>query len=167
MAMKRTISEISNRRRFVTACLVIFTTGGLLLAPSSEAQGGDKFKARLAPAPALGVQGGATAVAGLGSASATLSGRKLTLTGSFEKMASAATAAKLGLGLITGARGDLILDLRLTKAPQSTPAGTSGTIAGSFDLTPAQVEALRKGKLYIQINSEGAPNGHLLGWLLK
>jgi hypothetical protein len=26
---------------------------------------------------------------------------------------------------------------------------------------------LKKGKMYIQINSEGAPNGHLLGWLLK
>jgi hypothetical protein len=26
---------------------------------------------------------------------------------------------------------------------------------------------LKAGKVYIQINSEGAPNGHLLGWLLK
>jgi hypothetical protein len=82
-------------------------------------------------------------------------------------MASAATAAKLGMGLATGARLDLVYDLTITKSPQATPPGTSGTIAGSFDLTPAQVDALKAGKLYIQINSEGAPNGHLLGWLLK
>ena len=98
---------------------------------------------------------------------ATLSGRKLTVTGTFEKMASAPTVAKLGLGLAPGARLDLLYDLTLTKSPQATPPGTSGTIAGSIDLTPAQVDALKKGKMYIQINSEGAPNGHLLGWLLK
>jgi hypothetical protein len=91
----------------------------------------------------------------------------MTVNGTFEKMASPATVAKVGLGLATGARLDLILDLTVTKAPQSTPPGTTGTIAGSFDLTPAQVDALKQGKLYIQINSEGAPNGHLLGWLLK
>jgi hypothetical protein len=55
----------------------------------------------------------------------------------------------------------------ITKSPNATPPGTSGTITGSMDLTPAQVDALKAGKLYIQINSEGAPNGHLLGWLLK
>lgn len=139
----------------------------LLAAVSSRAQSGEKFNARLAPAPALGLRGGGSAVAGIGSATATLSGRKLTVTGSFEKMVSPATTAKLGLGLITGARGDFIFDITVTAAPQSNPAGTSGTIAGSFDLTPAQVDAFKQGKLYIQINSEGAPNGHLLGWLLK
>jgi hypothetical protein len=136
------------------------------------AQGGEKYKARLAPAPPLGLggRGGpppSSFVAGIGSAQATLSGRKLTLTGTFEKMATPATIAKVGLGLATGARLDLILDLAVTKAPAATPPGTSGTIAGTFDLTPAQVEGLKSGKMYIQINSEGAPNGHLLGWLLK
>src|SRR5262252_2489978 len=87
---------------------------------------GDQYKARLAPAPPLGLRGerGATPssfVAGIGNASATLSGKKLTINGSFEKMASAATAAKVGLGLATGARLDLIYDLTITKSPQSTP----------------------------------------------
>jgi hypothetical protein len=45
--------------------------------------------------------------------------------------------------------------------------GNTGTISGTFDLTPDQVDALKKGRLYVQIQSEGAPNGHLLGWLLK
>jgi hypothetical protein len=148
----------------IVVCLMVLVLGASVLAQSPE-----KYKVRLAPAPPLGIQSrpASAAVAGIGSATATLSGRKLTVNGSFEKMASAPTVAKLGLGLAPGARLDLLYDLTLTKAPQGTPAGTSGTIAGSIDLTPAQVEALKKGKMYIQINSEGAPNGHLLGWLLK
>ena len=154
----------------IMVCLAVLAMGATLLA-----QGGDKFKARLAPAPPLGLRGErgsafptpASFVAGLGSASATLSGKKLSVTGTFEKMASPPTVAKVGLGLAPGARLDLILDLKLTKSATSTPPGTSGTIDGTFELTPAQVDGLKKGKLYIQINSESAPNGHLLGWLLK
>ena len=134
---------------------------GLLIAISLQAQSGDKFKTRLSPVPALGIQ--PATVAGVGSASATLTGRKLTVTGTFEKMASPATVAHLCLGQITGARGDSVFDLTVSK----TGDGNTGTIAGAFDLTPQQVDALRKGRLYVQIHSEGAPNGHLLGWLLK
>ena len=128
---------------------------------SLQAQTGEKFKGRLAPVPALGIA--PAAVAGVGSSSATLTGRKLTVSGTFEKMASAATVAHLCVGPITGVRGESVFDLTISK----TGEGTSGTIAGTFDLNPAQVEELRKGKYYIQIHSEGAPNGHLLGWLLK
>jgi hypothetical protein len=44
--------------------------------------------------------------------------------------------------------------------------GTNGTITGSLELTPRQIEALEKGSLYIQIHSEKAPEGNLWGWLL-
>jgi hypothetical protein len=128
---------------------------------SLQAQSGDKFKGRLAPVPALGIS--QTVIAGVGSAAATLSGKKLTVSGTFEKMASAATAAHLCLGPITGARGDSVFDLTVSK----TGDGTTGTIAGSFDLTPQQIDALKKGRFYVQIHSEGAPAGHLMGWLLK
>jgi len=128
---------------------------------SLQAQGGDKFKTRLSPVPALGIS--PNSVAGVGSASATLAGRKLTVSGTFEKMASAATVAHLCSGPITGVRGDSVFDLTVTKSGE----GTSGSIAGTFDLSPEQVDALRKGRLYVQIHSEGAPDGHLLGWLLK
>ena len=163
-------------KKKIIVCLAILALGASLVAALPiQAQGGDKYKVRLAPAPPLGLRGErgtafptpASFVAGIGSAAATLSGKKLSVTGAFEKMASPPTAAKVGLGLAPGARLDLILDLQLTKAATSTPPGTSGTIAGTFDLTPAQVEGLKKGKMYIQINSESAPNGHLLGWLLK
>jgi CHRD domain len=175
MKLTRTVFVRTNRRRFLTTCLATLALCPAFLPSTSLAQGGNQYKARLAPAPPLGLRGErgtdrptpASYVAGIGSASATLSGRKLTVTGSFEKMASAPTVAKVGVGLATGARLDLVYDLTVTKAPQATPPGTSGTIAGSVELTPAHVEALKEGKLYIQINSESAPNGHLLGWLLK
>ncbi len=130
-------------------------------AVSLHAQGGDKYKGRLAPVPALGIP--APTVAGVGTLAATLSGKKLTLSGTFDKMASAATTAKLCSGQITGARGECTTDLTLSK----TGDGKTGTIAGTLDLTPQQVDALKKGKLYVQVQSEGAPNGHLMGWLLK
>jgi hypothetical protein len=153
--------------------LLAISTG--LLVSSALAQGANQYKARLAPAPPLGLRGergtdrptAASHVAGLGSATATLSGRKLTVTGSFENMVSPPTVAKVGVGLATGARLDLVYDLTMTKSSTGTPPLTSGKISGSVDLTPAHVDALKAGKVYIQINSEGAPNGHLLGWLLK
>ena len=121
---------------------------GLLMAACVYAQGTDKFKGRLAPVPALGVS--PATVAGVGNASATLSGKKLTVTGAFENMASPATEAHLFLSPITGVRGDSILDLTLSK----TGDGKTGTISGSFDLTPQQIDALKKGRLYVQIHSE-------------
>ena len=133
----------------------------LFLTMSAAAQNEEKFKTRLSPVPALGIQ--PATVAGVGSAAATLTGRKLSVTGSFEKMASPATEAHLCLGQLTGVRGDSVFDLMVMKAE----TGNIGTIAGTFDLTPEQVDALRKGRFYVQIHSEGAPNGHLLGWLLK
>ncbi len=42
-----------------------------------------------------------------------------------------------------------------------------GSITGTLSLTAEQVESLRKGKLYIQIHSEKAPDGNLWGWLLR
>jgi hypothetical protein len=163
-------------KKTITACLTALMIGAsLFVALPVGAQGVEKYHARLAPAPPLGLRGErggefptpASHVIGAGSASATLTGSKLTVTGTFQGMATPATEAKVGLGLAPGARLDLILDLKLTKSPEATPAGTSGLVEGAFDLTPAQVDGLKKGKLYIQINSVGAPKGHLLGWLLK
>jgi hypothetical protein len=132
---------------------------GLLLFPLlAPAQNQETFKIRMAPvARDVAMQ---KTVAGSGSATATLSGNKLTINGTFDGMPSAATAAKIHRGLTTGVRGSPFLDLTVTKADK-------GTISGSFDLTPEQVQYLKQGKLYIQINSEKAPDGTLWGWLLK
>jgi hypothetical protein len=125
------------------------------------AQGGEKFKTRLSPVP-LGGGVSRNAVDGVGSASAALSGNTLTITGSFEGLKSAATIAKVHQGIAMGARGAAIFDLMVTQAQK-------GSISGTLKLTPQQVEALKKGQLYIQIHSMGAPeNGaNLWGWLVK
>ena len=62
-------------RKTITAhsTLVLASVLMLLAAVHSRAQSGEKFNARLAPAPALGLRGGGSAVAGIGSATATRS----------------------------------------------------------------------------------------------
>ena len=98
-------------------------------------------------------------IAGGGSATAILAGNKLSITGSFEGLRTPATIAQLHQGRGTGVRGPAIFDLTVTRA-------TNGSISGSFELTAEQVENLRKGRFYVQINSEKAPDGNLWGWLL-
>ena len=140
---------------------IVLLAALLWLTNSAAAQSEQKFKTRLSPVPALGIQ--PATVAGVGTASATLTGRKVTVIGSFEKMASPATVGHLCLGQLPGVRGESVFDLTVAK----TGDGTSGTFSGTFDLTAEQIDALKKGRFYVQIHSEGAPNGHLLGWLLK
>lgn len=121
-------------------------------------QAQETFKVRLSPVPIdLAMRANVT---GKGSASAVLAGKKLSINGSFEGFSSPATVAHLHQGPVTAVRGPSIGDLTVSKA-------TSGTITGSIDLTVEQLENLRKGRLYIQIHSEKAPDGNLWGWLLK
>jgi hypothetical protein len=141
-------------RQVLTALIGI---GAVWVPHSQAAQNEEKFKTRLAPV-ALDATMRAT-VAGTGSVAATLAGTKLSITGTFEGLLSPATAAHIHLSRVTGIRGPSILDL--TVSP-----GTSGTISGTFELTPDQVDSLKKSKFYIQINSEKAPEGNLWGWLM-
>ena len=122
------------------------------------AQNQERFKARLSTVPMDGGMRGS--VAGSGAASAVLAGTKVTITGTFAGLISPATAARLHSSLATGVRGASFGELTVSKA-------TSGTITGSIDLTAEQVQNLRKGRLYIQVSSEKAPDGNLWGWLLK
>jgi len=139
--------------------VIAAVSAALLLMPFSvDSQTLQNFKVRMSPVPRdIAMQ---KVVAGSGSASATLSGNKLTITGTFEGMPSPATQARIHRGVATGVRGSPFLDLTVTKT-------TNGTITGSFDLTAEQVEFLKQGKLYIQIDSEKAPDGTLWGWLLR
>jgi hypothetical protein len=147
---------MTTARRAITALLAV---GWLACGVSAIAQGNDKFAARLGWVPIAG----ADRVSGKGTAAATLSGRALTITGSFEGLGGPATVARLHEGIAKGARGRAVGDLVITKA-------TSGTISGSVTLTAEQVDALRQGRLYIQIHGDKglAPDGaNLWGWLLK
>jgi len=129
----------------------------LCLGTFALAQSAAVFKTRLGPV-AMDATMRAT-VAGAGSASARLTGSRLVVTGSFEGLLSPATIAQVRRSPVTGVRGPAVFDLTVAKA-------TSGTINGSFDLTPEQLEDLRKGRLYVQLHTEKPPDGHLWGWLL-
>jgi hypothetical protein len=145
------------RRLFMRKRGLVLATG-MMLALCAVAQTSETFKARLAPVAmdaAMKVN-----IAGSGSATAILAGSKLTVNGSFEGLKSAATMAHIHQGTATGVRGPKILDLTVSKA-------MSGNFSGSFDLTPEQLDSLKKGKWYVQIHSEKAPDGNLWGWLLK
>jgi hypothetical protein len=129
-----------------------------VLGVTAAAQSGKSFRTRLAPVP-IDVTMQAT-IAGSGTVTATLTGSRLTVTGTFEGLKSPATIAKLRKSPVRGVRGPDILDLTVTQA-------TAGSVNGAFDLTPQQVADLQGGRLYVQINSERAPDGNLWGWLLE
>jgi hypothetical protein len=130
----------------------------LLAARPGAPQTVERFKVRLTTVPMDG--GMRNTVAGSGSASATLAGAKLSISGTFDGLKSQATTAKLNGGVARGVRGNPIADLQVTRS-------TKGSITGAVDLTPEQVKSLRDGKLYIEVASEKAPEGNLWGWLLK
>jgi hypothetical protein len=125
-----------------------------------SAQAARTFKARLSPVP-LDVAMQAT-VAGTGSVSAVLTGTKLAITGAFEGLKSPATIAQVHRSPVRGVRGPVAFDLSVTKGSE----GTSGTLTGSIELTQIQLTDLEKGRLYVQLHSEKAPDGNLWGWLL-
>jgi hypothetical protein len=97
-------------------------------------------------------------VAGTGSATAVLTGTKLTVTGTFDGLKSPATIVQIHKGQ-RGVRGPAVLDLQATK-------GTSGQISGTVDLNAQQIQDLQNNRLYIQLHSEKAPDGNLWGWLM-
>ena len=129
----------------------------LSICAPAGAQGGEQFKARLAPVP---VEASTLAtITGSGAVTAVLAGNKLSIAGTFERLTSPATVAHLHNGP-KGVRGPVAFTLTVSKA-------TSGTISASLELKPDQIQDLRQGKFYVQIHSEKAPDGIVWGWLLK
>ena len=116
----------------------------------------NQFRARLSVVPIdVAMQ---NVIAGSGSVTATLAGNKITVTGTFTDLKSPATVARIHVAP-RGMRGPAQFDLQVS-------SGTSGTITGTFELTPAQVQDLTSNRMYIQLHSEKAPDGNLRGWLL-
>jgi len=122
-----------------------------------SAQSPEAFKVRLAMMPIDVATRGL--VTGSGSGSAVLEGRQLTLSGSFAGMRGLATVARVHEGPMKGVRGLALFDLTVASEPE-------GLFSGELDLSPEEVESLRQGRLYVQINSVSAPDGNLWGWLL-
>jgi hypothetical protein len=125
------------------------------IAQTTSGQGA-AFKARLSPMPVE--TSTAASIKGSGSVVGTLSGSTLTISGTFEGMKSPATLAQIHMG-VRGVRGPVEFDLDVDKSP-------GGTLRGSIALTKIQIDTLKKGRYYIQIHAEKAPEGNLWGWLL-
>jgi hypothetical protein len=116
-----------------------------------------QYRARLSVVPLdIAMQ---STIAGSGTATATLKGTTLTISGTFSGLRTAATVARVHRSPKTAMRGVPIGDLTAT-------AGTSGTISGSLELSKEQTDDLAAGRLYIQLHSQKAPDGNLWGWLL-
>jgi len=131
---------------------------GLSFGLCAQTPASQTFRTRLAPV-AIDVAMRAN-ITGPGSLTALLAGSKLTIHGTFDGLRGPATVAHIHQGPVTGVRGPAILELIVSKA-------ASGAVSGSFDLTSQQIESLEKGRWYVQIHSQKAPDGNLWGWLLK
>ena len=133
--------------------LAVFLLGGL----SGAASAADVYASRLT---AVAYDGAMRAnVQGDGHVSATLNGGSLTVTGDFAGLPSAASSVKLYSGSGIGVPGDAIFDLQLSGQNQ-------GSISGTVKLNASQLAAFRKGHVYVQLDSQKAPEGNLWGWLL-
>jgi hypothetical protein len=97
---------------------------------------------------------------GKGTATATLEGDMLSISGSFAGLTGPATKARLSVSRGPGIPGTPLVDLMLT-------GDVAGKVTGRTKLDAGQLAALRSRKLYIQIDTEKMPSGHLWGWLLE
>jgi hypothetical protein len=138
-------------RFFFTALLSFCVAAGAAAAADQV------FASRLTPVAYDGAM--RANVQGDGQVSATLSGNKLTVTGSFTGLPSPATGAGLYSGPGIGVPGMPLQNLTLT-------GQTEGSVSGTVTLNAKQLAAFRQGHVYMQLNSQKAPDGNLWGWLL-
>jgi hypothetical protein len=141
--------------RLMTRAVV--TVLALVAFTASSGAQTTQYRVRLSPVPIdIPMQ---SSIAGSGTATATLKGTALAVTGTFSGLRTPATVARVHRGPRTAMRGPAIGDLTIT-------AATSGSITGSLELTKEQIDDLAAGRLYIQLHSQKAPDGNLWGWLL-
>ena len=126
-----------------------------LVASLAHAQS-SLFRARLSEVPVTPQT--YRTITGVGEVFATVNGSTLSLTGTYEGMSSAASAAHVH-NAPKAMNGPPIGAIEVTPAP-------SGEVSGSLELTDEQLTALRNEELYIVIHSETNPGGELRGWLL-
>jgi hypothetical protein len=137
------------------AVLVVGLGVGVGIAPGITAA--ERYQVYLSATPFNDAQ--QPIMTGKGSASATLEGNTLSISGSFTGLSGPATNAHLALSTGPGIPGKPLVDLTLA-------GDVAGKVTGQTQLDRNQLAALRGGKLYIQIDSEKKPSGHLWGWLL-
>lgn len=129
---------------------------GLALAAGLQAPPAP-MRARLSPLPVDATT--QATITGLGSATATLTGTTLRVDGTYAGLKSPATSVRIHESPTPGLRGPLVGEF-------ASAGGVSGTFAGTVTLTRAQAEAFARGRLYVQLQAEKAPDGNLWGWLM-
>jgi len=132
--------------------------GILSIAPFTSLAAAEKYQVYFSPMPFTDAT--QPIMQGKGTATATLESDTLSISGSFAGLTGPATKAHLSLSRGPGIPGDSVVELKLT-------GDVAGKVTGQMKLDPSQLAALRSRKLYIQIDSERAPSGHLWGWLLE
>jgi hypothetical protein len=141
-------------------CRVMFIVGFcLLLGSASAARAAEKYQVHLSPMP-FNDATQPLVTGSKGTATATLDGDTLSISGSFAGLSGRATKARLSVSRGPGIPGTPVVDLTLT-------GEVTGKMAGQIKLDASQLAALRSRRLYIQIDSEKMPSGHLWGWLLE
>ena len=150
------MASLARPRRF-TRRSILCSAAVVAAASAFAAAAQQSFKVRLRPVPIEASTAANTT--GAGEATASLAGTRLTVRGNFSGLKGAATVARLHEGAVMGVRGPAFADV-------AVPSAASGTFSAEVALTPAQVEGLRQGRIYLQIHSETAPDGNLWGWLV-
>jgi hypothetical protein len=151
-------------RTTAAGAVLAVIAAALVASGAARAQTPEALTARLSWVPVS--QALLSDVSGSGAVTATLSGRRLSITGTFEGLPAAATAARLHRGAATGASGPAIADLEVAV---DAAHDTNGTIIGTVELDRSDLAALRAAHLYIQIHAEHGvepDNAVLRGWLL-
>ena len=137
---------------------VLTVAFGLCVAVPAGAAAAEKYQVYLSAMPFNDAT--QPIMQGKGTATATLEGDTLSISGSFAGLTGPATKARLSVSRGPGIPGTPLVDLALT-------GDVAGKVIGRTKLDPSQLAALRSRKLYIQIDSEKMPSGHLWGWLLE
>ena len=155
----RSVSDGSGGPTRINKCLrVNLSVLAVAVLSFASMAAAEKYQVYLSPMP----HNDATQpiMTGKGTATATLEGDTLSISGSFAGLSGPARKARLSLSRGPGIPGTPVVDLTLV-------GDVAGKVTGQIKLDPSQLAALRSRKLYIQIDSEKAPTGHLWGWLLE
>jgi hypothetical protein len=83
---------------------------------------------------------------------------KLAINGTFEGLKSSAKTAAFHRG-VDGQRGPRVSPLTITSAK-------AGVIKGDVMLSADDIAELQKGVFYVEIGTEGSPDGDVRGWLI-
>lgn len=125
--------------------------------PALAAAQEQKFSERLLSAPFDTAM--RPLVQGDGRVEASLDGRVATITGNFTGLSAPVTKVRVFSGSGPAIPGAPVFDLNFTP-------GQSGTFGGTLQLTARQAADLTAQKFYVRIDTDKAPEGALIAWLM-